>query len=159
MMKAQKNDTGITKNRTVRPDRSKEAKKINKEADTQPIKMSKPLPSRTIERFTKGQEVTTYKPRQIPARKTTQFTKPPAKAKAKPKPKPKSASSSSSAPATTKRVTVRTGPGTTQQVQISHAGKKAVGAPRSSSGAAGSSTFGEPGALKKAMQKLQSGQL
>ena len=39
MMKAQKNDTGITKNRSEQHDRSSEAKKINQTINAQPIKV------------------------------------------------------------------------------------------------------------------------
>ena len=41
-MKIQKNDTGITQNRTGQPDRSSEAKKMNKAINAQSIKMIRP---------------------------------------------------------------------------------------------------------------------
>ena len=157
-MKAQKKDTGATKKRTGRPDRSSEAKKINKLVSGQPPKMSSATASTDQAPKMSSAIRERLKTRTKEYDKTYKHLKkkePIAKAKAKPKPKAQpttQASSSSSGPGRKLGVTHRSS--SAVPTPGLHTGPKPSGASSSSGG-----TLGIPGALKKTMQKMQSGQL
>ena len=184
MKKAQKNDTGITKNRTEQPDASSEAKKVNKAVNAQPIKILKKREadqapkmasasssSAPAARFTKGRTITESEQIKVPVRKGKTFKKATIVSAAdgivaKPYPRTRLTTKTKSAnePASQSRqVSGKLGK-TIGGKSVSSA-SASTRAPTSrgtrSSGASSSSggAFGNPDALRSTTQKMQSGQL